>query len=65
MIQNNDYITIVKTHEFYNNEKQHHLDAIAEIDELLKDLPPIPPAYQCYDVGGPGLSPYDILDDDE
>lgn len=51
-----EYITIVKTREFYNNEKKYHLDAIADIDELLGELPALPPGFDSYDVGGVGYT---------
>tara|TARA_R110000765_G_scaffold143689_1_gene245397 strand:- start:1544 stop:1690 length:147 start_codon:yes stop_codon:yes gene_type:complete len=44
------------------NEKQYHLDAIADIDELLKEINLVnPEAYQCYDVAGVG----EILPDEK
>ena len=50
-MKKNKYITIIKTYEFYEKEKQFHLDAIEEIEELLKDLH-LPTGEQCYDTGG-------------
>lgn len=65
MTKQNDYITIVKTYEFYLNEKKYHLDAVAEIDSLLRDLPALPPGFDSYDVGGTGSDTNLILEDDE
>lgn len=53
--KDNEYITIVQTYNFYVTEKQYHLDAISDIDDLLKELSfTNPDAYTNYDTGGCG-----------
>jgi chaperonin cofactor prefoldin len=52
-MKDNDYIQIVKTHEYYFAERKFHEDSIKEIDEILAELKLVDtPAPFNYDTGG-------------